>query len=231
MPAAAIVELSRCGSHFLVFSWAFHGGTNSTNIWRTNADGTSPVKLSDGKDDRGPVCSADEKWVYYWDHALQQLWRAPSERVGKTGNVSRKRCSQNVSPPRWDSVFLQTASFWPMCLPPCQLRMIPILNIRLRCWTMSSGASPAKLIDADERISSGGLSFTPDGRPWPTRFVKTGWTTFWCKPLDGAPWSADHTVLIPSKFSTSVGRRTAEAFASSAAHTDSDVVLINESSQ
>src|SRR3989440_11767287 len=58
---AAIVDLSGCGNRYLVFSWAFHGGTNSTNIWRANADGTSPVKLTDGKADRAPICSTDEK--------------------------------------------------------------------------------------------------------------------------------------------------------------------------
>src|SRR3984893_18522293 len=34
-PSAAIVELAGCGTRYLVFSWAFHGGTNSTNVWRT----------------------------------------------------------------------------------------------------------------------------------------------------------------------------------------------------
>src|SRR6266403_1503093 len=36
--SAAILELAGCGTRYLVFSWAFHGGTNSTNVWRTNAD-------------------------------------------------------------------------------------------------------------------------------------------------------------------------------------------------
>src|SRR5260370_25732232 len=81
--SGAIVELAGCGTRYLVFAWAFHGGTNSTNVWRTNADGTNPVKLTDGKDDRAPVCSADGKWTYYWDLALQQLWRVPLDGSGK----------------------------------------------------------------------------------------------------------------------------------------------------
>ncbi len=75
---AAIVELAGCGTHYLVFSWAFHGGANSTNVWRTDMHGTNPVKLTEGKDDRAPVCSADGKWVYYWDLALQQVGRVPT---------------------------------------------------------------------------------------------------------------------------------------------------------
>ena len=80
--SAAIVELSSCGSRFLVFSWAFHEGSNVTNIWRSNADGTNLAKLSEGKNDHSPVCSADGKWTYYWNQDLQQLWRAPLEGPG-----------------------------------------------------------------------------------------------------------------------------------------------------
>jgi hypothetical protein len=42
-PNAALVEVSGCGTHYLVFSWAFHGDTNSTNIWRANLDGSNPI--------------------------------------------------------------------------------------------------------------------------------------------------------------------------------------------
>ena len=83
------MELSGCGTRLLVFSWAFHGGTNSTNVWRANADGTNPAKLTDGKNDRSPVCSADGKWTYYWNQELQQLWRAPLDGPGKPEVVSK----------------------------------------------------------------------------------------------------------------------------------------------
>src|SRR5437879_12343944 len=96
--SAAIVELAGCGSRYLVFSWAFHGGTNSTNIWRANADGTSPVKLTDGKADRAPICSTDEKWVFYRDEVLQQIWRVPVDGSGKpevTAGTPVRKTSQN----------------------------------------------------------------------------------------------------------------------------------------
>ncbi len=103
-PTAAIVELSGCGSHYVVYSWAFHDGTNSTNVWRANPDGTNPVKLTDGKNDRNPVCSVDEKWAYYWNMELQQLWRAP---LSGPGNP---RCCRTASfpelfPPHWAEHF------------------------------------------------------------------------------------------------------------------------------
>src|SRR5271157_3945353 len=54
--SASIFTPSSCGTNYLVLSWAGHGSTNSESIWRTNADGSSPLKLTDGKLDRGPVC-------------------------------------------------------------------------------------------------------------------------------------------------------------------------------
>ena len=45
--ASQILETAGCGSRNLVFSWRFHGGTQTKNIWRANADGSNPVKLTD----------------------------------------------------------------------------------------------------------------------------------------------------------------------------------------
>ena len=56
-PTAAILSVSPCGSQYVVFPWAFAGGTNSIGIWRVNADGSDPVKLADGQSEETPVCS------------------------------------------------------------------------------------------------------------------------------------------------------------------------------
>ena len=95
-PDAAIVEVARCGSHYLVFSWAFHGGTGTTNVWRTNVDGTHRVKLTDGENDRSPVCSVDGKWAYYWNVPLQQLWRVPVDGSGKPEGFPRSAVPRTV---------------------------------------------------------------------------------------------------------------------------------------
>ncbi len=49
-PAAGILGFSPCGAQYIVFPWAFHGGTNSIGIWRVNADGSHPTQLTDGND-------------------------------------------------------------------------------------------------------------------------------------------------------------------------------------
>jgi hypothetical protein len=50
-PAAGILGFSPCGAQYVAFPWAFHGGTNSSGMWRINADGSHPTQLTDGHDD------------------------------------------------------------------------------------------------------------------------------------------------------------------------------------
>src|SRR5262249_28659537 len=81
--SAAIATPSSCGTNYLILAWPFHGGMNSTNIWRSNADGSSPLKLTDGKVDYWPVCSPDQKWVYYVDQ-IGHIYRVSLDGSGKT---------------------------------------------------------------------------------------------------------------------------------------------------
>ena len=226
---AAIVDLAGCGNRYLVFSWAFHGGTNSTNIWRANADGTSPTKLSDGKDDRAPVCSIDEKWVFYWDAVLQQLWRVPLDGSGKPemfpGSAVPKTfpvgTSLSASRDGKRMAFV-------LATMPTQEDPYPQYKIALLDLTAKS-ALP-QLFDADERISNGGLSFTPDGAAVAYPIRENGVDNLWVQPLNGLngkPITAfDSEQILNFRWSPD-GRKLCVL----RGHTDSDVVLIRDSSQ
>ena len=225
---AAIVEVSGCGSS-LVFSWAFHGGTNATNIWRSNADGTNPVKLTEGKNDRTPVCSIDEKWVYYWNLDLQQMWRAPLYGAGKPELVPRSIVPKTlpagtglaVSP---DGKFLAyVLATIPTPEDPYPLYKIAFLNL-------SSGDSAPQLIEADERISSGGLSFTPDGQAVAYPIRENGVDNLWVQPINGSPGKQLTSFTVEQMFAfhwSPDGR----SIGLLRGHTDSDVVLVRETSQ
>ena len=88
-PSAVIPNASPCGANYLVLSWPGHGSTNSESIWRTNADGSSPLRLTDGKRDRSPVCSPDQKWVYYSDCSENHISRVPLDGSGKSEAILR----------------------------------------------------------------------------------------------------------------------------------------------
>jgi len=226
---AAIVELAGCGSHYMVFSWAFHGGTNSANVWRTNIDGTNPLKLTDGKDDRAPVCSADGKWVYYWDLALQQLWRVPTAGSGKPemfpGSAVPRTfpTGTGLSPSPDGKVLAYVLATMPTPEDPYPQYKVVLLE-------SSSTPSPPHLIDADERISSGGLNFTPDGKAVAYPIRENGVDNIWVQPLDGSRGRQityfDSEQILNFRWSAE-GR----SLCILRSHTDSDVVLIRESSQ
>jgi len=226
---AAIVELGGCGSHYMVFSWAFHGGTNSANVWRTNVDGTNPVKLTDGKDDRAPVCSADGKWVYYWDLALQQLWRVPTAGSGKPemfpGSAIPRTfpTGTGLSPSPDGKVLAYVLATMPTPEDPYPQYKVALLE-------SSSTPSPPHLMDADERISSGGLNFTPDGKAVAYPIRENGVDNIWVQPLDGSRGRQityfDSEQILNFRWSAE-GR----SLCILRSHTDSDVVLIRESSQ
>jgi hypothetical protein len=59
--------------------WALRQGTSFINIWRTDADGSNPLRLTTGKNDAIAACSPDLKWVYHVDWETMKLRRVPSD--------------------------------------------------------------------------------------------------------------------------------------------------------
>ncbi len=226
---AAIVELTSCGTHYMVFAWSFHGGTNSANVWRTNIDGTNPVKLTDGKDDRGPVCSADGKWVYYWDLALQQLWRVPTAGPGRPEMFPGSAVPGTIptgtglSPTPDGKALAYVLATMPTPEDPYPQYKVALLE-------SSSTPSPAHLINADERISSGGLNFTPDGKAVAYPIRENEVDNIWVQPLNGSRGrqitNFDSEQIFNFRWS-----RDGKSLGILRGHTDSDVVLLQESNR
>jgi eukaryotic-like serine/threonine-protein kinase len=75
-PGARILGFSPCGEHFLLITWAYHEG-NTIVIWRTNADGSAARQLTTQFLETDPVCSPDQKWVYYLDRPPRKVMRVP----------------------------------------------------------------------------------------------------------------------------------------------------------
>jgi Tol biopolymer transport system component len=225
---AALVEVAGCGSHYLIFSWAFHGGTNSTNIWRANLDGTNPVKLSDGKNDRNPICSTDEKWAYYWNLDTQQLWRAPLNGPGSTAllagsNVPRTLpAGTGLSASPDGKTLAYVLATIPSPEDPYPQYKIALLDL--------PGTAEPRLIDADERISSGGLSFNPDGKAVTYAIRESGVDNLWTQPLDGSA-GRQITSFTSEQIMGFHWSPDGRSLGVLRGHTDSDVVLIRESSR
>ena len=217
-----IVSPSSCGPNYIVLSWEFHGGTNGQSIWRTNADGSSPLKLTEGKSDAFPVCSPGQKWVYYSHWVDGHIYRVPLDGSGKSEAIPGfpegyiPMGGLSVSP---DGRSLATA------VAGGQFEGAPEEAVKIALFDLGS-PHPPRMLDASHY--SRGVQFSPDGRFVAYAIRDNGAYSVWAQPLDG---SAGHAItdskseqiwsfhLSPDGKSLAVLR----------GHYDSDVVLLQES--
>jgi len=228
-PAAGIMAFAPCGTRYLVFQWAFHGGTNSMGIWRADADGSHPLQLTDGPDDgwfNRPQCSADNTWVYFF-RDVQHIWRVPlngtadgsfkPEPVAATAVAHGFHAGRGmgISP---DGKTL--AYMIELVTPETQngIQKIALLNLE----TMQ----PPRLIDPHSHISSG-PQFTPNGKAIAYPVRENGVDNLWVEPLDGSAGRSitnfDSEQIL--SLAWSVDGKTLGVLRG---HTDSDVVLLQE---
>jgi Tol biopolymer transport system component/predicted Ser/Thr protein kinase len=222
-PAAAILSLSACGTQSIVFPWAFHNNSNSVGIWRVNADGSNPAKLADEKLDTFPVCSANSNWVYYWP-GVKQLWRVPLDGSGKAEPIPGSGLEGaflagrgiGLSP---DGKTLAYVIALVNPTGPTSVDKIALLEVA----TLSS----PRMFDANPHISKG-VQFTPDGKSVAYPVKENGVDNVWVQPIDG---SAGHQIThfkneqILSFHWSPAGKKLGIL----RGHTDSDVVLLQES--
>ena len=92
----------------------------------------------------------------------------------------------------------------------------------------SSTPSSPRLIDADERISNGGLNFTPDGKAVAYTIRENEVDNLWVQPLDGSRGRQithfDSEQILNFRWSPD-----GKSLGILRGHTESDVVLLRES--
>ena len=233
-PNSWIADIARCGDHYILLAWAFHGGTNQVRIWRTNADGSNPTQLTNGGFDRYPVCSPDGKWVYYHDSAGPHYsMRVPLE-GGQAEPVPSSSvhgmygfgAGEAISPDGKQLVFNADVN-----APDSPQGAVS----KLALVTLDSGSPSAPiLLQPDLRMATGGgtgftntMTFTPDGKSVAYIVRDQGVDNIFVQPLDGSP---GHPITnFPSEhiaeFQWSPDGKT---LAVARAHDTSDVVLLRE---
>jgi len=159
--SAVIFDASPCGANYLVLSWPGHSSTNSLSIWRTNGDGSSPLRLTDGKTDRFPVCSPDQNWVFYTDCSEMHISRVPLDRSGKSEAILRL-------PQNYDFDF-GTEVKGGLAVSPDGKAVAALVGdvgsqapIKIALFEPGT-SSPPRMLDTS-RYWSSDLRFTPDGR-------------------------------------------------------------------
>ena len=223
-----IVDMARCGDRYLVFSWAFHGGTNRTEIWRANSDGSNPTQLTKGVFDYFPACSSDGAWVYYDEsegaHPLMRVRleggapeAVPSSDVHGMYGIG---AGEAVSP---DGKLLALNA--ELSVPGSAVSKLALVNLD------AGSQSAARLIDPDPRIAgadfTNNLSFTPDGKSLAYIIRDQGVDNIFEQPIDGSP-GRQITNFTSEHIAQFHWSPDGNALAVARTHNTSDVVLLQE---
>ena len=199
---------------YIVTSIGGHAGSKTVAIWRMDAGGGNLKQISDDKLDQFPVCASDGKWVYYsnlGDGA--KLTRAPLE-GGKPERLSELPAyGFDISP---DAKLAAFMTFAAPGVAKQQLALVPV-----------DSPQNTKLVEF-QHSRSNFAKFTHDGKGVVYPFRDQDADNLWLQPLDGSPgkeitnfkseniadfhWSFDGSQLGVIR-----------------GHTDSDVVLLQES--
>jgi len=230
-PNSWIADMARCGDHYIVVAWAFHGGTNQVHLWRINPDGSNPTQLTNGIFDHFAVCSPDAKWAYYSDVVPHFSKRVPLE-GGKPEPVPASDvhdmyafgAGEAISPDGKRLIFNADIS------GPNSIALSKLALVTLD----SSSQSAPILFQPDPRIATGGgtgftntMASTPDGKSVAYIVRDQGVDNIFVQPLDGSPghqitnFTSEHI----AEFQWSPDGKT---LAVARAQNTSDVVLLRE---
>ncbi len=226
-PAGAIFAVTACGAKYLVIPWGGHAGSNSTNIWRVNADGTNPRQLTDGPDDgwqHKAVCAGD--WVYYFKD-VEHIWRVALNGDGampKAEPVLATAIAHGFHTGRGMGVSQDGKTL---------AYLAELVNSETQNGTgkialldLDTFSSP-RMIDPNPHIALG-PQFTKDGKALAYPVRENGVDNMWIEPLDGSAGHAitkfDSEQIISFEWSPD-----GKSLGILRGHTDSDVVLLQES--
>jgi eukaryotic-like serine/threonine-protein kinase len=171
---APMFDVLSCGTNYVVLTWGSRD-TTAMSVWRTNADGTGRLKLTDGKRDWWPVCSPDQKWVYYLNWDNKKIYRVSLDGSGKPQAIVTTAEDYlrglDISP---DGKKLAAAVHKNEGQQPA---------VKVALFEIES---PDHVQFLDAQRCSGRVQFTPDGKAVAYTVSGNGVENIWIQPLDGS---------------------------------------------
>jgi eukaryotic-like serine/threonine-protein kinase len=171
---APMFDVLSCGTNYIVLTWGSQD-TTAMSVWRTNADGSSRLKLTGGKLDWWPVCSPDQKWVYYLNWDDKRIYRVPLDGSDKSQVIIATPQDYlgglNISP---DGKRLVAAVHKIEGQQPA---------VKIALFEIES---PDHVQFLDAPRCSGDVQFAPDGKALAYAVSDNGVENVWIQQLDGS---------------------------------------------
>jgi eukaryotic-like serine/threonine-protein kinase len=185
-PNVSITGIDSCpGGKRILLEMSGRAGDVKTNIWRVEATGSRPMKLTSVGHDFNPACSADGKWAYFYTSVPPQIMRVPID----GGNAEAVPGARIRGQPTGDGISVSRDGkllAWLVVMTPENPQdpfasKIALLNLD------SPASSPvARLLETDQREPSH-PRITPDGKAIIYTAQLGGGQNLWRQPLDGSP--------------------------------------------
>ena len=221
-PTAGILNLWSCGA-YIVFPWAFHDNANFPSIYRVNADGSHPVKLADENFESFPVCSANQNWVYFFPN-VRELGRVPLDGSGPAEAIAGSRVAGAFLAGRGIGIAPDGKTLAYVIGIVNALDAAPEEKIAL---LDTATLSSPHFLRVNPRISKG-VQFTQDGKAVAYPIAENGADNVWVQPLDGTP-GRQITHFNSEQIQSFHWSPDGKNLGVLRGHTDSDVVLLQES--
>jgi eukaryotic-like serine/threonine-protein kinase len=222
--SAGIFDPAPCGPNHLIFSWAFHGGTNSARLWLTGVDGSSPAPVTDGGIDSRAVCSPDAEWAYYYDQVGARVGRVALKGSGKGEAIPGSEVPHAFN---LAGGGIALSSDGKTLVYAVEVVNPGAQNGREQIALLSLDSSTVRLLDADPRIAPGGVQFTPDGKGLAYPVHENGVDNIWIQPMDGSA-GRQITNFTSEQIQRFYWSPDGKTLAVLRGHSESDVVLLQE---
>jgi eukaryotic-like serine/threonine-protein kinase len=201
------------GGRYVIFISA-RAGTGVRNVWRMDADGGNPTRLTGGKSEWRPTCSPDGKWVVY--HSLNAEGRFSLWKVSLDGGDPIRLTEQTT----YNAAVSRDGK-----MIACAYAAEPDTPHKLAVFSFDGG-QPLKVFDLPPTAVDL-FRWTPDGLALTYIDTLNGVSNIWSQPLNGGPpkrltdFKADQILSFDWS-------RDGQQLAIARGSYDSDVVLISD---
>jgi eukaryotic-like serine/threonine-protein kinase len=195
---------------YTVFDHHPHRSTGSQNVWRADASGENLKQITNGRNDRYPVCSPDAHWVYYLDGGTGKIMKVPLD-----GGAAEKVTDLPI-------VELFDISSDGSTLVFATVDHVGDHEAKLALVAADTGK--ARLLKF-ERNPAGVVRFSHDGKAVVYAVYENGTDNLWQQPLDGSA-GKQLTFFTSERIQDFHFSFDGSRLAMVRGHNDSDVVLI-----